>query len=267
MNRLEKIIKGIDYLKDRGLPVPMIWNDKQQLIRDSKDPYLLCYGGRDSAKSHGAAQKFVLEMEQTKYYWKGVMVRKHFNAIRDSQFETIKQIIYDTGKQGAFYIRNNVYEFEHRSTGLKTIAKGLDKPDKMKSMKDPTCIWWEEPNTDGVTFEDFVKTDTSLRGSRAEYFQNIFTFNSDDGENWLKDYFFPEGLDFEKELPEKYLIQSPEPGAKIIHFTYHDNAFITQRSIDKLERLKVKAPDFYKIFGLGLWGGGMKGIIITNFRL
>lgn len=260
-------MSGIKYLQDNGMPVPVIWNKKHTQIRDSKDRYLVVYGGRDSAKSHSVAQKYEYQMSQKKFYFRGVMIRKHFNAIKDSQFETIKQIIYDSGKKRDYYIRSNIYEFENRRTGNKVIAKGLDKAYKLKSLKDPTSLWFEEPNTDDVTYNDFVKTDTGLRGSNAEYYQTIFTFNSDDGENWLKEKFFPDGFAWEDSLPENYDIPSIEPGARILHFTYHDNVFINEERIRRLERLKETDEDYYRVFCLGLWGGKIEDQVIKNYEI
>lgn len=264
--RLEELNQAIEFCRDNNLPVPFLWNDKHLQIRDSTERNLLCYGSRDSSKSHSTAQKFVVKCRDPNYYFCGVMIRKHFNAIKDSQFKMIKQIIIDSGYMNEFYIRNHIYEIEHKTTGNMIIAKGLDKPDKIKSLTNPTMLWWEEPNTDKITMEDFIKFDTSLRGNRVEYFQNIFTFNSDSPKTWIYDYFFPDTLEYEKYLPEQYIVPTKTPNTKIIHFTYADNAFVQPASVERLNSLKDQHYLLYKVFALGLWGADKEGLIITDWK-
>jgi phage terminase large subunit len=65
------------------------------LLRDT-NRYLLLYGGRDSAKSYFAAQKVLIDTMR-KPYSRYILLRKIYADIKDSQFQTIKDIISSYG--------------------------------------------------------------------------------------------------------------------------------------------------------------------------
>jgi phage terminase large subunit len=148
---------------------------------------------------------------------------------------------------------------------------GLQDVKTIKGSANYHFAWYEEPNTDGVTYNDFMTLDTTLRSaSESGLMQSIFTFNSDSPDTWLKSEFFPEGLLFENELPHRYSIrpnEAKEYKTSIIHFTYKDNRYISAKRVEKLESLRETDPTYYKIWTLGLWGGDPQGKIYQNWEI
>lgn len=220
--------------------------------------YILFYGGRGSAKSFSTAQIFVAKCRNWKKYFRGILMREVLGDIRSSQFQEIKDMITDLGIAGEFHIRENTMEIEHKVSGNKIISKGFKKSAgnqtaKVKSIKDPTDIWIEE--ADEITEEDFRKADTSVRTTKADQVHIWLTFNPENEESWIAKKWFNGNTP--KNRKDTLVIRS----------NYHDNRkFLQQSYIDTLEDMKESDPEYYKIYVLGLWGGGQKGRIFPGFQ-
>ena len=79
--------------------------------------------------------------------------------------------------------------------------------------------------------------------------------NPENEESWINRHFFIDNK------PKK------DPNIKIIHTTYKDNINNLQQSfVDKLEGYSRTHPEYYKVFTLGLWGGGDKGRVFDNWQ-
>lgn len=231
----------------------------------SRARYLLAYGGRDSAKSHSAAQKIVISLLSEKYC-KVVCLRKIFADIKDSQFETLWAVIEGWGLQGEFTYTKSPLELRCRN-GNVVLARGLDRPAKLKSVKDPTLVWIEE--ADEIGLEDFIKTDTSIRSShRDALLQIILTFNPEREQGWINDEFFPVSkLDYERPDGEFHYVESPRKSTLILHTTYKDNQWCTPERAERYEALKYTLGNdnnYYKVYCLGLWGSALRGLCFEN---
>ena len=55
----------------------------------------------------------------------------------------------------------------------------------------------------------------------------------------------------------------PREDAITIHSTFLDNPFLSDEQIDEIKRLKDTDPDYWNVYGLGLFGGGRK-LIYTH---
>jgi phage terminase large subunit len=56
------------------------------------------------------------------------------------------------------------------------------------------------------------------------------------------------------------------PEAEYIHSTYNDNRrFLSQETINQIESYKDLDPDLWQVYGLGLIGRGLKGLIYKNW--
>jgi len=51
-----------------------------------------------------------------------------------------------------------------------------------------------------------------------------------------------------------------------IHSTYLDNPYVSQNTIDLLDSMKDRDPNFYKVYALGLVGN-LEGLVFNNFRI
>ena len=228
------------------------------LLRDT-NRYLLLYGGRDSAKSYFAAQKVLIDTMR-KPYSRYILLRKIYADIKDSQFQTIKDIISSYGLIDYFTITENPLKITFKPNGNYILARGLDKDYKMKSIKDPTGIWYEEMNE--IAFTDFLKSTSSLRGG---VIQEIATFNPELEDSWITNYFFPPKESYEREDGNFLKVDSIRKDTTILHTTYKDNQFVTEQSIELLESFKQVDYHYYRIYTLGLWGGVLEGLIYQNW--
>jgi phage terminase large subunit len=217
------------------------------------------YGGRDSAKSYFAAQKVLIDTMR-KPYSRYILLRKIYADIKDSQFQTIKDIISNYGLIDYFTITENPLKITFKPNGNYILARGLDKDYKMKSIKDPTGIWYEEMNE--IAFTDFLKSTSSLRGG---VIQEIATFNPELEDSWITNYFFPPKESYEREDGNFLKVDSIRKDTTILHTTYKDNQFVTEQSIELLESFKQVDYHYYRIYTLGLWGGVLEGLIYDKW--
>jgi phage terminase large subunit len=236
-----------------------LFNNVYLPLLNDNNRYLLLYGGRDSAKSYFAAQKVVIDTMR-KPYSRYILLRKVYSDIKDSQFQTIKDIIVSYGLMDYFNITENPLKITFKLNGNTILARGLDKDYKMKSIKDPTGIWYEEMNE--IAFNDFLKSTSSLRGG---VIQEIGTFNPEIEDSWICNYFFPPKENYEKENGNFNFVPSIRKDTTIIHTTYKDNQFVTKQSTELLESFKDVDYRYYRTYTLGLWGGALEGLIYNKW--
>lgn len=232
-----------------------------QNVMNAAHRHLVIYGSRDSAKSYSIAEKIIQAMMEESYC-KVVLVRKIGLDIRDSQFQTILDVIFDWGVESLFDITYSNMRIKLKGSRNVIIARGLDKPTRLKSIKDPTIIWIEEANE--ITKTDFINTNLSIRGPEGCLKQIILSFNPEDEASWINEYFFPPKKVYEKDDGNFHVIKSTHRSTAILHTTFRDNKFCPPERMQVYEDLKRKSPEVYRTACLGLWGGGKKGIIFEN---
>ena len=240
---------------------PKIYNPVYLPLLNDKHRYLLMYGGRDSAKSYFAAQKVIIDTMR-KPYSRFILVRKVYADIKDSQYQTIKDIVMAYGLMDHFHFIENPLRIVFKRNGNTIISRGLDKEHKTKSIKDPTGVWYEEANE--IRFNDFLKTTTSLRGG---IIQEILTFNPELETEWINSYFFPNKQSYEKPDGKFHWVNSIRSDTTILHTTYKDNRYCTDQSVELLESFKETDENYYKIYSLGLWGGVLEGLIYESWEI
>lgn len=240
---------------------PKIFNPAYLPLLNDTNRYILMYGGRDSAKSYFAAQKVIIDTMR-KPYSRYILVRKAYAHIKDSQYQTIKDIVGSYGLMDYFVFTENPLRIVFKKNGNMIIARGLDKEHKTKSIKDPTGVWYEEMNEIG--FNDFLKTTTSLRGG---IIQEIATFNPEMETEWINSYFFPAKESYEKPDGKFHNVKSIRNDTTILHTTYRDNKYVTPQSAELLESFKAVDDNYYRIYTLGLWGGVLEGLIYENWEI
>lgn len=224
----------------------------------------ILYGGRDSGKSHEIALKLLIEF-MTLDYCKIILVRKVFRSIRDSNFDKIKGLIHQFGFSHLFKINETRLEIKyiHKPDNL-IIAGGLDKPEKLKSLNDPTHIWYEE--ADQITEDDYDTTSLSLRSSKVEVTREYFSFNPAK-ECWIEDRFFPARETYERPDGKFFKVPSIKKDVSIYHMGYWNNDFISDERIEKLQDLKERNIEKYRVNTLGLWGKGFEGLVFQDYKL
>jgi phage terminase large subunit len=235
---------------DVFLPVFSHLNQDQEIDID------FLYGGRDSGKSRDEAQRLV-EKCLSEDYFRYLLIKKTFNSIKESQWQTIKDVVDEWGLSNLFTFKTSPLEI-HCINGNKFIARGCDDPGKLKSIQNPSGAWIEEGNQ--LTEDDWTILITTLRSNRGRIKVDM-TFNPEaEGryqDFWLyKTYFArkPEGKSFSavKEFPTKNGIVKMR--YRVTHATYSDNPHVTPQRIAFHEGLKESNPYWYQVFTKGLWG-------------
>lgn len=229
-------------------------------LNDSEADINFLWGGRDSGKSHYIAQRLVVKCLSAKYF-RCILVKQTFESIKDAQWQTLKDVVEEWGLEELFTFKVSPLEIECVN-GNKFIARGCDKPGKLKSIKDPSDAWYEEGNQ--ISADDFNVISTTLRTNKAKV-QQWFSFNPECEGNyedfWLyKQYFeghYSQGITnftsttswdipgTDKKIPITYTST---------HTTYHNNPFCTEQRQAILEQLQSTAPYYYQVFALGKWG-------------
>lgn len=225
------------------------------LLKSTADINFL-WGGRDSGKSHFIAQRLIIKC-MTASYFRCILIKKTFNTIQESQWQTIKDIVEAWGLSSEFTFRTAPLSITCKRNGNKFIARGCDDPQSIKSVKDPSDAWYEEGNQ--LTMDDFITVTTTLRTNKVKI-QQWFSFNPEcDGdfdEFWLYKTFF-KGKErtgqyvWTLELPDKSKIDFTYTST---HSTYHDNPKCTAQRIVFLEQLATISPYYYQVYTLGNWG-------------
>lgn len=227
----------------------------------NEDRYLILWGGRGSSKSLFAAKKLIYRCLSEPYF-RYILYRKTYNTIKDSQFQTIKDIVYEWGLQHLFVFNTSPMEIRCLN-GNKFICRGGDDPKKLKSIKDPTGVWYEEEIPDEG---DFITITTSIRTLKAKYLQEIFTINpeveGDYTDHWFWKRFFKDK--FDGSFSDKTTIDLGdnklfEMTYTSHHSTYLDNKWIPVSFIAQLLALKAENPYYFTIYALGKWGNKTSG--------
>jgi phage terminase large subunit len=83
----------------------------------NRDRYLLLWGGRGSSKSNFTAKKLVKDCLKSRYF-RQILIRDTYASIKDSQYQTIKDEVYERGLESLFHFKENPLEIQ-REHGTK----------------------------------------------------------------------------------------------------------------------------------------------------
>jgi phage terminase large subunit len=243
-------------------PWDKLINERFIPLVENRDRYLVLWGSRGSSKSDFTAKKLIYRC-LTEDYFRYILIRKDYNSIKDSSYQTIKDIIYELELHELFEFKVQPLEIVCKN-GNKFIARGCDDTNKLKSVKDPTGAWYEE---DIINEEDFITITTSIRTTKTDYLQEIFTMNPqvDDAEyknNWFWRRFFEKNDPYNNFRDVTYMKVEEEQielSFTVHHSTYKDNRWCSKQFIAWLMSLKESNPYMYEIFNNGLWCNKITG--------
>lgn len=233
----------------------------------------ILWGGRDSGKSHAIAQVSTIDCLHASYF-RMALIKKTYESIKDSQYQTILEIIEDWKLGDLFTSKLAPLEIRCINKNM-FMARGCDNPQKIKSIRNPSHAWYEE--ADQLSEEDFITASTSLRSNNARVKERL-SFNpeaeGDYKQHWIYKNYFAKELNRMytsfKSVREIKIPGKSEP-VKIkyscAHTTYHDNPYCTPERQAKLEDLKNTNPYYYNVYAKGKWGvREVKSPFLFNFK-
>lgn len=223
------------------------WNQKFQFL----------VGGYGSSKSYHVALKIILKLLKEKRT--ALVVREVYDTHRDSTFSLLFELVNDL--ELSHIVRCITSPMQIRfPNGGKIIFKGMDKPEKLKSINDVSIVWVEECSE--VKYEGFKELIGRMRHPTLSLHMILSTNPVSKG-NWTYKHFFrDDAIDYfvldDKELYEKKTIVLEN--TYYHHSTADDNLFLPVSYIEQLEELKTYDPDLYRIARLGHFG--INGILV-----
>lgn len=213
-------------------------NIARSLFNDAYFPYLfdyshryeVYYGRAGSGKSVFITQKILCKACTSKR--KVLVIRKYATTLKDSVF----QLFIDQLKKWKIYkfckVNMSTYTITLPNESV-LLFKGLDDPEKIKSITDITDIWCEECSE--LSLDEFTQLDLRLRAQSGNL-QIFVSFNPVSKQNFVYQKWFANGA------PDNTFV---------LHTTYKDNKFLPKEYIDALLEKQKSNPTYYKIYALG----------------
>ena len=210
-------------------------------LLNDRTEILLLYGGSGSGKSYFAHQKVLLRILTEKGH-KILALRKVDKTLKESIYPLFRSLIYEWQLEHEFEFNKTEKNIFHLPTGNEIVCRGLDEPEKIKSIHGITSILYDELTE--FTFDDFTQTMLRVRGEKDNYVQFIGCFNPISEYHWLKRNII-DNIDELNAGGTKY---------KYVHTTYKDNLFLTERDVKTITDLQLTNKLYYDIYALGIWG-------------
>lgn len=210
-------------------------------IFDIRDDYTrfteIHYGGASSGKSHGVVQKVVMKAcKKWRKPRKVLFLRKVGRSIRDSIFADVVACLSDWN----LLDRCKVNMTDFRITlpnGAEFLFKGMDDPEKIKSIKGISDVVMEEATE--FTLDDYTQLTLRLRDRGHKFRQIFLMFNPVSKLNWVYKQFFAEDV-----------VNDPKR-IRIYHTSYKNNRFLDEENRKTIEELQLRNPAYYRIYALG----------------
>lgn len=197
-------------------------------LRNYSNGMEIYYGGAGSGKSYFIAQKIALKCLTLKR--KVLVIRKTLTSQKDSCWELFLSVLETL--QASYVQLKTDYKIV-LPNGSELLFKGLDDPERVKSIVGITDLWCEECTE--LSEEDFDQLLLRIRAD-VDDMQVFCSFNPISKANWVYKRWFVDNKD----------------DAVIIKTTYLDNLkHLKQDYVDRLENMININPTYYRIYALG----------------
>lgn len=191
------------------------------------------YGGASSGKSHGVFQKIVIKaLKDWKKPRKILVLRKVGATVRDSVFADVQATLSYFGILNMCKVNMSAFRIE-LPNGAEFIFKGMDNPEKIKSIKGISDVVMEEASE--FTLDDYTQLTLRLRDKAHKQKQIYLMFNPVSKANWVYNAFF---------------VKKPK-NTVVYQTTYKDNRFLDEVTRENIEELANRNEAYYKIYALG----------------
>lgn len=211
---------------------PKLFNPLFYKLLHSKADVVVNYGGSGSGKSFAQIQFFIYKC-LTEKEQRILCLRQILSDTKQSIFDIFILIL----KQWGIYNSCKFNATEKKivfPNGSFIYCRGLDDPESLKSTVS-SSIWIEEATQSNLAAYNQVVL--RLRGQQAKNGRIYLTFNPVNKSNWVYQHFFERDISSEN--------------IEIIHSTYLDNKFLTDK--DRRQLLNFKKTNFawYQCYALG----------------
>lgn len=240
------------------------------------ETYLLL-GGYGSGKSYQIAFKIILKLLEEKR--KALVVRQVFDTIEQSCYDLFCEILDDMG-----LLITDPYAFKKTKNkvlasrsplrfkfpnGSQIIFRGMDKPEKVKSINGVSIVWIEECSE--TSLDAFNELQGRIRTPNVSM-HFILSCNPVGRENWVYKRFFKHEnedgevvtvLDENKLYDKKCIVKN---GVYYHHSVPTDNPWLPWQYLKRLDQLK----DYdYPLYVVARWGQfGVTGTrVLPQFRV
>lgn len=198
-----------------------------------------------------------------------LILRQNDRDNRQSTFANIVKWLDTMGIMSEFKITTNVMEIVYKPTGQKIIFRGMNNPTGLTSTtvsKGVLSKIYIEEAFEIKEYDDFRKIDGSLRGNPPPgvHLQITMVFNGWSIKTWIYDVFFKGRLedDYQALVDKPYMDFTDEEflgdygkGLYLMINNYKINEWRDKEIYDVvMEELRRRAPDIFKVEGLGMWG-------------
>lgn len=228
------------------------------------EQYLLL-GGYGSGKSYQTAFKIILKLLEERR--KALVVRQVYDTIQESCYDLFCEILDEMGLlTDSPYVyrkdKNKVLALKsplrfNFHNGSKIIFKGLDKPEKVKSINNVSIVWLEECSE--INFAAYEELLGRIRTPNVSM-HFIMSCNPVGKENWVYQHFFRKMddwgdetiiLDEEKLYDKKCIVKN---GVYYHHSLPTDNPWCPAKYLKRLDNLQTYDPYLYMVARWGRFG-------------
>ena len=228
----------------------------------------LLVGGYGSGKSYQVALKIILKLIEEKRTC--LVVREVFDTLNLSCFSLFIEILDDLGiytSDPREFKRGGRRECRVTSTqhpmeikffnGSKIVFKGMDKPEKVKSINDVSIVWMEEASE--IKYEGFKELQGRIRTPKVSM-HFILSCNPVSRENWIYRHFFSRLDDKGKEkvLVDENLFYDQgvviHDGIYYHHSTPDNNPWLPWQYLKRLDKIREYDIQLYRVARWGEFG-------------
>lgn len=220
-------------------------------IQDWNYKFYFLVGGYGSSKSYHVATKLLLKLASEKRL--ALVVREVYDTIRDSCFSLFEEVALRIGIYDHLKFKTSPMQVIFPN-GSKIIFKGLDNPQKLKSINGVSIVWLEECSE--CKYEAYKELLGRLRHMQMSN-HIICSTNPVGTDNWTYSHFFKNEENNKIVLDDEILYENrivKTNNTYYHHSTCEDNAFLPQSYIDELEQMKIYDYDLYRVARLGHYG-------------
>lgn len=229
----------------------------ENFLFDWSTKFQFLVGGYGSSKSYHVALKLILKLLSEKRT--ALVVREVYDTHRDSTYSLLEEIVIDLGLEHK--VKCMVSPMQIRfPNGSKIIFKGMDKPQKLKSINNISIVWLEECSE--IKYAGFKELLGRLRHPTLKLHM-ILSTNPVSKENWTYKHFFKDEMNNRLILDDEDLYKKRTIIMKDTyyhHSTADDNLFLPESYIEQLDEMETYDPDLYRIARKGRFG--VNGVLV-----